>query len=350
MILSNPLKDFITYSKDNCLISNEFYNLVWGSKYRTFDYKYLSESPGGISYLTTERLNRQMEEGGSPWESRFRQVLKPGSLINKLFPGEFTPTETEKFVNYYNSYFSDTRKLIFKEVMGESIREFYKMENSIPSGGSLSYSCMATNAAQKFLDLYVMNPQRVKMLCLIDENCGLLAGRALLWKLDSGETLLDKIYGFNDTLVQEMFIKYSIERGFIYKEKQKYDGIHYIVNGVRVSHTLSVTLENYDFEYYPFLDSMKYLNPETGVLTNFGDNLSDAKLLVSDGGRYYFSNEMKVDPLNENLNWTSGMRYVEKWGFWTRRDLVDWGGNLISDNLSDRQRGILSEISEQTVI
>jgi hypothetical protein len=68
---------------------------------------------------------------------------------------------------------------------GEDLREFY---SSRVSG---IRSCMSTDEAQDYLDIYVDNPNVVKLATVrIDGH----AGRALVWTLPDGRLYLDRIY------------------------------------------------------------------------------------------------------------------------------------------------------------
>ena len=57
------------------------------------------------------------------------------------------------------------------------------------------FHCLIRIRCQKYLDIYVMNPEVCRLLILKDEeNEDKIRARALVWKLDDDSFFMDRIY------------------------------------------------------------------------------------------------------------------------------------------------------------
>jgi len=217
-----------------------------------------------------------------------------GRMLTKLInlSGEkFTDKEKETFINKFKALVSFSSS-IFKTYDGDDIYEFYSsIEYDKEEGlGQLGKSCM-NKKPKEFFDLYTKNPKQVKILILERDNK--MVGRCLLWSTDNGFKFMDRIYTYLDTDI-ELFKLYGDENGFWYKELQNTsymnrDNFNYkfnIRNKDQVkSVDIVVSLDFFDFDYYPYLDSLCYFNSESGKLSN-NRFVVDADLLICnmDGG------------------------------------------------------------------
>lgn len=223
-----------------------------------------------------------------------KQNISLGRMLTKLINlsgEEFNDKEKESFINKFKAQFSFSTS-DFKIFEGDDIYKFYSsIEYDKEEGlGQLGKSCM-NKKPKKFFDLYTKNPKKVKILILERDNK--MVGRCLLWSTDNGFIFMDRIYTYLDTDI-ELFKLYGDENGFWYKELQNTsymnrDNFNYkfnIRNKDKVkSVDIVVSLDFFDFGYYPYLDSLCYFNSETGKLSNHRFAV-DADLLICnmDGG------------------------------------------------------------------
>jgi hypothetical protein len=245
-----------------------------------------SQDPTRISYLTTERIG--MINESDYWTSSRRFHMKPGGFISKVFK-DVSAKDVEVFSNLYRS---EARKpnFKFKIVTGEEIREYYLYDKHASDGGSLGVSCMRYDSCQRLFNMYVENPDKVSLLLMLDER-GYVMGRTLLWNFD-GNKIMDRIYSINDEQLPFYFKKWATENGYYFRSQQNwYNSIQFerLGEGKKIL-KLDVKLENFDFRYYPYMDTFKFFNPDTGTFSNYRPNGTDHyTLCASDGGRYDYN-------------------------------------------------------------
>jgi hypothetical protein len=201
----------------------------------------------------------------------WRQVLKDNNIT-------FSDSQIETFVNNYKNAY---KKLILKEqtdsfniISGEDIRYWYYEGNYANGGGTLNNSCMRYKSCQKYLDIYVENPEVCQLLVLVEDE--LLLGRALIWKLKSGEYYLDRIYTKNDS-DEDRFLDYFKEH---FNSTNTYNG------GFEDIDLLVVKIKKLEYNFYPYMDTFKYLDPMIWELSTFNDEEHVFFELTSTGGDY----------------------------------------------------------------
>jgi hypothetical protein len=117
------------------------------------------------------------------------------------------------------------------------------------------------------------------------DNQELIIGRALVWTLDTGETFMDRIYySYNEDV--ELFKEYARSKGWCYKAKQEssqHSRIEFSPEKVREG-DLTVKLEKYWFDDYPYMDTLKFLNERAQIIST-NNYRSDLTLESTDGGR-----------------------------------------------------------------
>jgi hypothetical protein len=196
------------------------------------------------------------------------QKSSVGRIIRRILISdgqEVSDKEIEDFVNEFKAKVSiiKNRHLLFELVEGEKIRHFYLDSNYDNSKeNTLQGSCMRYERCQDYLSIYVSNPEVCKLLILKSpRDPNLIIGRALVWKLDSGDTFMDRIYYTYDSDV-ELFKDYAIKNGWCYKSAQDPSEDTSIEFGPkrRMKGGLTVTLKYAEFRYYPYLDTLKYLS------------------------------------------------------------------------------------------
>jgi hypothetical protein len=213
-----------------------------------------------------------------------------------------TDQDIEQFTNELLSLVKmNNNSFPIEEVKGEEIRKWYSSDNYKMDIGKLGNSCMSNPKCGRFFDIYVKNPEQVSMLILKSSDDKLL-GRALLWKLHpqskcTQTIFMDRVYTINDS-DENIFVNYAIENGYLYRSTNINN---FLFSGEETKeYDLIVYLEYIDFEFYPFLDTLYYLNQEDKSLSNKSSNY-DVELQDTDGsylGRdedddddYYYSDD-----------------------------------------------------------
>jgi len=242
-----------------------------------------SSDSRNVTYMPVDRLDRITEFGfeielEEAWKSKFRQPITWGKLINKLFPGDFTPMDIDRFYNRYRPEIdaSDKENKRFEVVHGEDIRYWYlnkRWESSLSS-------CMQEEKSQKYFDIYCNNPEKCGMLIYHSEkNHNLIIGRALVWnnlikpsgdtaEIKDPHTLLDRVYYISsNSQIPAIFHKYAMDKGWIYK-----NGDQFLLNGVRKTTSVTTRLKPIDYKYYPYVDTMCYYTPNTGRAASTAGN------------------------------------------------------------------------------
>ena len=237
--------------------------------------------------------------------------FKVGKFVTKILTTagvKFSPKDVEDFVDKYKSQMQ-LRKNVFSRfeiVSGDVIKKWYYLVNyESPSNGSLGGSCMRYQKCQNFFDIYIKNPEVVSMVILkaepreyIDEDTGeiysvdhdLISGRAILWTDIRGRKIMDRIYTNNSADV-ELFKEFANKNGFYYKKEQDFNEYTpFVFDGKIITNSednnIVVQLERgVDYNYYPYMDTLKYYNSGTGIITNDSSERYDYDLEDTNGGR-----------------------------------------------------------------
>jgi hypothetical protein len=198
-----------------------------------------------------------------------RNEIKTGKLVRKILSSigkEISDKDLEKFVNDFKAGIAISRDIFsdFELVKGEDIRHWYLEENYEDGGGSLNKSCMRYSQCGKYLDIYCKNTDKISLL-ILKESHNKISGRALVWKVDKPEDVIfmDRIYTKSDSDV-ELFKKYATSKGWVFKSEQNAEP-KYINN---YSKYLEVSLNPTDYGHYPYMDTLKYYRPSTGIIHN----------------------------------------------------------------------------------
>jgi len=207
-----------------------------------------------ISYLPKGKEHVVTEDGR--WARDSRQNGRPATIIKKVLTKNalklFKDSEFEAFVNEYKSECDkEAKTFVIRE--NKDIPEVYCMRRE-SGGGTLNDSCM--NGDRDYLDLYAHCP-RLRILCLMNTS-NELAGRALLWTLPDGNTLVDRMYVAQDHYY-EMFIDYANEQGWMYKKKYKTysEGMCFILKGEEIERSYKIFTPT-EFKYYPYIDTFRW--------------------------------------------------------------------------------------------
>jgi len=225
--------------------------------------------------------------------SRNRQQIRVGRGIRGILRSaslNFNDSEIEKFVNLYKSECDKLNDIFrnFELVSGTKIPELYNWRNyeMERSKGTLSQSCMCS-APSHWFNIYSDNPDKVSMLVLKSEKSNKIKGRAIVWNLDSPKiTYMDRIYTHDDSDVN-LFKEYAKKMGWFSKPENNYISSSNVINpnGELEKHDNLIVKLKPDEEYFPYLDTLKYYNQDTGELSV--DPLPGISLILNDTeGRY----------------------------------------------------------------
>lgn len=276
-----------------------------------------SDKPDMVSYLPGNRVAKVVSGGIDPFSDEAgRARMSVGRLVGRMFSqdalADFSvgPKDIESFVNSYKSFF-DTTGVRLDVVDGESIRHWYLEDNYLqsqatPLAGTLWKSCMRYESRQRLLDLYVANPDKVKMLVMLQDVQGaaMLRGRALLWQdaatSSSTVRVMDRIYTVHDSDVFK-FKSWALENGYICKSEQNSKSWElFDVDGNILLLGVSVTLPFHTPALYPYMDTFQFYDRQSGVFHNNPASPHDYQLNNPEGYlRRPGFDEEEVDMLGE---------------------------------------------------
>ncbi len=254
-----------------------------------------TQDPSRISYLTVERIGQI--EPDTYWTSSRRFHAKPGGFISKIFKN-VSAKDVEIFSNLFRAE-SKKPKFTFKVVKGEDIRSFYHYSKHADDSGSLGVSCMRYDSCQKMMDMYAYNSDKISMLVMFDEFDGVM-GRSILWNFD-GNKIMDRIYTINDEQLPFYFKKWATDNGYLFRTQQNwYNSVQFqnLSNDKKIL-KLEVQLESHDFRYYPYLDTFRFYNPNTGTFSNYQPEGRDFYTLCSSDGSKYGWNYLVYDDIDK---------------------------------------------------
>jgi hypothetical protein len=238
-----------------------------------------------VSFISDKKAKSEND----PFKAKSRGTIKIGRLISIIsrnkdvspyFFGSYqiTPKDIETFVNLYKSSKVETTNQ-FKLVEGDDIAYWYKEKRYKPGNGQLNSSCMS-NVDANYFDIYVKNPKVCKMLIYVNDEDQLL-GRALVWKLDKTPLkgvrwFMDRIYTVRDSDINR-FKNYARKEGWLYKFRNSCnfeEGVLFYHDSTPVIGKAVVQLAEWDFNEFPFIDTLSFFNKKDGTLSNVGSKKS----------------------------------------------------------------------------
>lgn len=223
-----------------------------------------------------------------------RQPMKIGRFVRsfaKSIGKNYSDKEIEDFVNLYKS--SIENKNYFRLIKGDEISYWYNQNRYEDLRGTLGNSCMK-NKNDEIFNIYTKNPDKVSLLILMGlNNPEKIRGRAIIWEIDyisgnrSNMTFMDRVYYTEDHIVN-LFRQYAQENGWGFKYNNDFLSQTIVVkDGEKTEMTLATELEKFDFNYYPYLDTMKFLDNSDGVIGNIGE-VGEYYLRCTDGDHDIF--------------------------------------------------------------
>lgn len=265
-----------------------------------------------------------------------RGSVKIGRVIKKLLP-QISDKELEKLVNNLKS---ETSGYEIKLVKGLDIIKYYKRESCDENSlnyGTLNQSCMMDKVTENknIFDIYTKNPESCQLAVMLNSE-GKLVARALVWKIDEisrydqssvhhlrrpstedeekfysnlnlNWELVDQNDSDNDLFTSKVKELYLLDRVYYTKDWMENslhkwamskrmmvkwrDQISY--NGVTNKPILSVSVNKIGYRQFPYLDTFKYYDVQSGKLTNFKISNRGFELQQLQGG--YTSTGTKID-------------------------------------------------------
>jgi hypothetical protein len=289
------LKPIVKKSKIASIIYDYFDSEEWLDDELDQNWIDVTDRNDMISFLSDEKADKlEMDDDSEPYKAKGRGEIKIGrfarAFISALkdadeLPGtDFTDKDYEEFVNLYKSTFGATGEG-FSEVTGKDIRKYYNNNNYAADKGTLGGSCMADEECENYFDIYVKNPAVCSLLVLLTKEKKVL-GRALVWKLHKSPCeathFMDRVYTASDSDVNK-FISYAEEKGWMYKWRMNShcdEGLIFKYGGKSIVGKIEVKLSKCDFDQYPFLDTLSFLNVDKKILCNAN---WDPENLILDG-------------------------------------------------------------------
>ena len=239
----------------------------------------------GQGVYNKERLTKAPDAKEKEVWSKSRQEVKIGRAVRALLKAggkEFLDKDIEQFVNLYKSTIDrlNDKFSYFEVVSGSDIAYWYNHRNYFVRSGTLGNSCMS-NVPDRYLEIYTANPNQCSLVIFkSQDDTEKIIGRALLWTLRDGKKFMDRIYVINDSDVQ-LFRDYAKENGWYskYYNNSGADTRAYSPEGGTVDLNLRITLDKKDYNTFPYLDTLKYFTPGSGILDPY-----DGEYLLEDTG------------------------------------------------------------------
>ena len=263
-----------------------------------------------IGVVNKEALESSDAEDMRIW-STSRNSIKIGRLVRALLlKAKLTvkDDELESFINQYKATYDFAKDALkqFDIVKGSTIAHWYEEDNYVEGGGSLNNSCMAS-ADSDYFDIYTQN-SKVSMVILYGDNGvikedgsykdSLIKGRAILWECElDGKPVnfMDRIYTTVDADA-ELFKQFAEKNGWWYKKRQSMEPSEYFTNGTESQRaTMVVKLDDSDFDYYPYCDTMCYIDIDNNIASNCysGNGFEADRMLRDTGGSYEEAYDME---------------------------------------------------------
>jgi len=285
--------------------------------------------PSKLSYLTRDRFENISQD--EIWSSSRRYQAKPSGILSKIFR-KIDYAEMEKFIDSIKSEGSRIHTQ-FSIAIGEEILLWYDEDSyDKRTHGSLNSSCMKHKSCQKYFDLYTRNSGTIELLILRDRVFGTLLGRALLWEVDGGLKIMDRIYTTNDSVYRGLFKDFALENGYLYRAEQSWNSsLWFIVDGKRQYLELSVKLDTQDIHSFPYLDTFKFFDLNNKIFYNYHPKSSERIVVMTSSGGSFHSSD-SLEQCQEDLNYynSSDVIYLDY------RDIRVHRNRVVSSDILNR--------------
>lgn len=286
LVIADSLMDRLTKISDLNIAEDIVLTFI-ETEGKYIDYLGISEqNPEYISYLTSDRIARLDENGDDFWNPKKRYHAKPSKVIDLLFPDKYSQRDKELFTERFRNEVKKENMNcdLVTIVEGENIAKYYDEQNyyrhdsMMDDNGGLFQSCMR-DADSDYFDIYCQNTSKIAMAVVLTDGEKVRA-RCILWypegKGDGKTVWYDRIYATTYRLKQEVQACLDA-KGFVnISPKNPIAG--YPKN-------ISIDLGTTDFDYYPYMDTMQYMNLHGKKLYNYEDSSADYELTSTGGER-----------------------------------------------------------------
>jgi hypothetical protein len=210
--------------------------------------------------------------------SNYRTEIGLGRWVNRVltevYKTQMLPSQISRLVDFYRSiYDEEHNESMFELVNGEEIRKWYNEDNYDKNIGQLGNSCMRYSWFDHLFDIYVENPDVCSLLIMYNQSKTKILGRSLVWKLIDGSFYQDRIYSSYDS---DMF-----------KIQNWATSRKYLTFNKNITPKIEVHITPKMFESYPYMDTLSFYNPKSGILSSDSDlwpNQGFIKLQDPEGG------------------------------------------------------------------
>ena len=290
LFISDELMQILEKMKPASVIANQLIDLsqdITSHPILSDHPNYLGQSAEvqtNISYLTVERIAALRETLSDfeqdVWTSKKRFRARPAALVQKILR-DCNGRDVEIFSNVFKSVTSLVN-FKFSIVKGEDIRYWYHYSRNADSSGSLGASCMKHDFCQEYFDIYCKNTDQISLLLMLDSRERVL-GRALIWE-DESVKIMDRIYTINDEELTYHFKMWANENGYLYKAYQRWNmPLQIIKDNKEQVYRIKIKLKHWDFPKFPYVDTFKFLDTRSGMISNYDTEDSDIILMHSEG-------------------------------------------------------------------
>ena len=224
--------------------------------------RFYREYPNGILNPDLEKERGTVIKNSKFWTSGRTPNYGIGRWVRHIFNDvRQTPIKNEDLENFVNAYKSTYDKVSkgsekFELVKGEDIRYWYLEDRYEEVKGQLGNSCMRYQRCQKYLDIYVENPEVCSLLILKGDTPDKIIGRALIWTIHdgpgvAGRQFMDRVYMINDS-DKLLFEAYAKEHNIFRSQ----------------TYTYKIKVKEGRYDYYPYMDTFTCYDYEKGILTS----------------------------------------------------------------------------------
>ena len=307
IIISDQLRDILEIFKDRSEVARLLlFKRLSKEVLQDNHINYIGVSkndPTKIAYLTQDRIEQIAQSPDADfWSTSKRIACKPGSFIGKILK-DIPAKEVENFATLYKT-FSEVKDVKFKVVSGKNIKKYYDESTYFSQKGTLGNSCMKYDACQQYFDIYIENTASSMLLMLSPDD--LLIGRALLWTVGDVK-VMDRIYTISDDEYLNYMTKWAVDNGYIHRVYQNWaSSLHFTDGKVEFERQLDIQLDKWDFRHYPYLDTFKWLDMNTGILSNYrpehfkDDSDNTLRTLTVACGTYEHASHLKLDDIDRD--------------------------------------------------
>jgi hypothetical protein len=134
---------------------------------------------------------------------------------------------------------------------------------------------------------------------------------------------MDRIYTVQDDEYQHFLKKWAKDNGYLFKTKQNWNNTFKFDSKTseNLDYEFGIQLKNWKYNYYPYLDTFKWIDMKTGVLTNYKPvDCSNVYIISNSDGRTDSNNYLEFDSIGRDWHYAGSLVNVEYLGIMTVSD------------------------------